>query len=186
MTCLRIDPTHGANHLGGKQDVFDRNDVEKQVDSRLMVNTSIEIHIVHHRFRKRGQLQHVRQSPETTPVIRNRAAAVRDDELQIGEIREDVRLHQLHECSRIGAQIVRTRRLEIRRVACPADMNHAGDLELAHLFVKRIPISITEGRPCEKTPGRVRIHVASDEAELVYRPFELTNGRVYRSAGRLR
>src|SRR5690606_752962 len=123
---------------------------------------------------------------EAAPMIRHRPAAVRNDQLEIREILEDVRRHQLHERDRVGAEIVRAGGLPVRRVAGAADMDHPGHLELAHLLVERIPVAVAEGRTGEITAGRVGIHVAADEAELEDAALELAHRAVDRSAGRLR
>src|SRR3979409_1893941 len=39
---FRVDSAHRADHLAGKQDVVDRDDLGQKVDARLMINAGIE------------------------------------------------------------------------------------------------------------------------------------------------
>src|SRR6516165_498918 len=43
---FRIDPAHGADHLAGEQDIVDRNDPRQQIDARLVIDASIEEHVL--------------------------------------------------------------------------------------------------------------------------------------------
>src|SRR6185503_13021935 len=83
-------------------------------------------------------------------------------------------------------KIIRARRLEIRRVARFADVHHRGHLELAHLFVQRVPVPIRQRRSVEEPAARVGIQIAADETKLVDATFELAYRRVDRRARRLR
>ena len=119
-------------------------------------------------------------------MIRHGAAAVRNDQLQLRKILEQIRRHHLHERHGVGGEVVRARRLEVRRVARLADVDHRRHAELAHLFVERIPIAVGEARAVEKAAARVGIQVAADEAELLDAAHELAHRGVDRRARRLR
>src|SRR5215204_6474180 len=43
---LRIVPLHGADHLGGEQDVLHRNDLGEKVDARLVIDEGVEEHVL--------------------------------------------------------------------------------------------------------------------------------------------
>ena len=119
-------------------------------------------------------------------MIRHGAAAVRNDQLQLRKILEQIRRHHLHERHGVGREIVRARRLEIRRVARLADVDHRRHTELAHFFVERIPIAVGEPGAVEKAAARVGIQVAADEAELLDAARQLAHRGVDRRARRLR
>src|SRR6266853_78642 len=49
---LRIDPADGSNHLGSKQYIVDRNNLRQQIETRLVINTCIEEHVVANHVRQ--------------------------------------------------------------------------------------------------------------------------------------
>src|ERR1700732_2980753 len=100
-------------------------------------------------------------------MIGNRAASVRDDEFQCGEIFKNVGGEELHESGGVAVQIMGARGVKIR-IARSADVNHGGDIELYHLFVERVPEAVGERRIAPMPTRRVRIQVAADEAELFH------------------
>ena len=65
---------------------------DQQVDARLVIDAGVEEHVLHHVLVERRPLQHVGQAAIAAPVIRHRAAAVRDDEAQRREIPEQIAL----------------------------------------------------------------------------------------------
>ena len=91
MPGLRIDPAHRADHLRGEQDVVQRNDLGQQFLTRQVIDAGVEEHVVQQMLGERRQLHVLRDAAEPPPVIRHRAAAVRDDELQRREVLEQVR-----------------------------------------------------------------------------------------------
>src|SRR5215831_14711307 len=76
----RVDAAHRADHLAREQDVVDRNDAGEQVDPRLVVDAGVEEHVVQQVLLQERLLQLLREPAETAPVVRHRAAAVRDHE----------------------------------------------------------------------------------------------------------
>src|SRR5215218_3844360 len=46
VTCLRIDTLDGAEHLGSKQDVVDRDHLGEQLDPRKMIDARVEEDVV--------------------------------------------------------------------------------------------------------------------------------------------
>ena len=43
---FRVDATHRADHFGGEQHVFHRNNLGQQINARLMIDTGIEENVV--------------------------------------------------------------------------------------------------------------------------------------------
>ena len=106
------------------------------------------------------------------PVVRDGAAAVRNDEPQRREILEQIGGEELHERRRVGVDVVRAGRVEVR-VARRADVDHRRHVELDHLFVERIPVLVGERRRGPVAAGRIGVQVAADEPELVDAALEL-------------
>lgn len=136
-----------------------------------MVHARIEEHILHDVLSQRRTLQHVREPAIAPPVIRHRAAAVRNDEAQRWEILEQIAFDELHERRRVSVDVVRARGVEAR-VARRRDMNHGRHVELDHLLVKRIPVLISQRRRGPVTARRIGIQVTADEAQVCYAAFE--------------
>ncbi len=78
--------------------------------------------------------------------IRHGAAAVRNDELEVGKVLEEVRRHHLHERDGVGREVVRARRLEVRRVARLADVDHRRALR-ARTSSRRADTKYRSARP---------------------------------------
>src|SRR4029453_4344106 len=107
MTGLGIDTPHRPYHLGPKQDVVDRDYFEYQLDAGQGIDTGIEEYIVEQQLFQRWGLHVLPQAAGAPPGIRARAAPMRDDESQLGEILEQVRSQELHESGGIGIDVVR-------------------------------------------------------------------------------
>src|SRR5436309_5521804 len=88
---FRVDPSHRANHLAGKQNVVYRYHLGKQVDVRLVIYAGVEKDILHQLLLQQWLFQLLRQAAKTAPVIGHRAAAVRDQELQRRKVLEQIR-----------------------------------------------------------------------------------------------
>src|SRR5690349_7989722 len=82
MPCLRVDAADGSDHLRAEQYVAGVDDVEQQGDAGLVVHAGVEEDVAHHRLLQRGPAEHVGQSAEASPVVRDRSTAVRDDQPQ--------------------------------------------------------------------------------------------------------
>ena len=116
---------------------------------------------------------------------RHRAAAVRDDELELREILEQIRQDELHERHGVGVEVVRAGGVQ-RRIAAAGDVDHRRHVELDHLLVERIPPLVGERRRVEVAARRIGIEVAADEAELLHAALELLDRGGRRHARRLR
>jgi hypothetical protein len=114
----------------------------RKIDAGLVIHAGVEEHVVRQLIFQRRLLHFLRQTAETSPVIRDCAAPMRNDETQRREVMEEVRREALHERGRIGIQVARARRMEAR-IAARAHVNHRGYVVLDHLFVDRIPIAIS-------------------------------------------
>ena len=69
-----------------------RHDLEQQLDAGLVIHARVEEHVVQHHVRQQRPLHVLREPAIAAPVIRHRAAAVRNDELQRREILEQIAL----------------------------------------------------------------------------------------------
>src|SRR5207253_11114725 len=121
--------------------VIDRNNLEQQVNARLVVNTSIEEDIVAHHFIEWRTLQILGEAAITSPMIRHGSTAMRNDESDRGKIFKDVGRDELHERRCVGIEVMRSGCMKVG-IACGTDVNHGGYVKLDHLFVKRIPIVV--------------------------------------------
>ena len=93
---------------------------------------------------------------------------------------------ELHERRGVGVDVVRAGGVEVR-VARRRHVDHRRHVELDHLLVERIPVTVGQRRRGPVTARRIGIEVAADEAELAHaalraRATELRD----RHAGRLR
>ncbi len=93
------------------------------------------------------------------------AAAMRDDQAQLGEILEQVTFDELHEGGRIGIDVIGASCVE-GRIARTRDMDHGRHIELDHLLEERIPVSVVERRRREVATGRVRVQIAADKTHI--------------------
>src|SRR5690606_33681365 len=88
VTGTGVDVTDSADHLAREQDVLGRDDVGQQVDAWLVVDAVVDVDVVEQVLLDLGLAECHRERAEATPVVRNGSAAVRDDELQVGEVLE--------------------------------------------------------------------------------------------------
>src|SRR3984893_15293865 len=129
MARLGIDAFYGPDHLRSEQNVVDRNDLSEQVYARLMVHAGIKLDVPQQKFSQRGALQILRNTTITAPMIGNRAATMRNDEFQRGEILKNVGGQELHKSRGIAIQIMGAGGVKIR-IARPADVDHRRDIKL--------------------------------------------------------
>ena len=151
----------------------------------LVVDAGVEEHVVEQLLLQRRPLHVLRQPAVAAPVVRHRAAAVRNDELQRREILEEVRRQELHERGRVAVDVVRAGGVEVR-VARRAHVDHRRHVELDHLLVERIPLAVGQRRVGPVAARRIGVQVAADEAELLDAALELGDAVRGRDAGRLR
>jgi hypothetical protein len=83
---------YGADHFGGEQEVVEVDDLEQQVDARLVVDAGVEPDVAHDQLGELGAALVQVHAPVAAPVEGHGAAAVWDDEPQTGEIFEELRL----------------------------------------------------------------------------------------------
>src|SRR5215467_6257559 len=102
-----IDAADSPYHLRSEQDVIDRNDLEQQIDSGLVVDAGVEEHVFAHHLVEWGPLQILCETTIASPVIWDGAAAVRDDESNRRKVLEDVGGDELHERRCFGVDVVR-------------------------------------------------------------------------------
>ena len=107
-------------------------------------------------------------------MVGHRAAAVRNQEAQGGEVAEQIALQQLHESGGVGVQIMRAGGVEAV-VAAGGNVNHGGDVVFHHFFVNRIPIFIGQRRRSPMAAGRIGVEVDADVAVFVDTAFQLGN-----------
>src|SRR5438132_13022286 len=81
VTRLRIDAAHRTDHLGGEQDVVDRDHLRQQFLTGQVIDTGIEEYVLQHDLRQQPELGVLRQTAVAPPVIGYRTAAMRNDEL---------------------------------------------------------------------------------------------------------
>ena len=74
-----------------------------------------------------------------------------NEQLQAGEVLEQIRVKALHEGCGVGVQIVRACRVEAV-VATGADMDHSRNVVLHHFFVNGIPMLIAQRWGCPMPP----------------------------------
>ena len=136
-------------------------------------------------FFQLGFVEHVRQAAETAPVVGRRAAAVRNQELERGEILEQVAFQQLHEGGGVGVEVMRPGGVK-GRIATGADVDHGRNVVFHHLLVDGVPEFVGQRRRCPVAAARVRVQVDADVAVLLhaFHQFGDAGGRVH--AGRLR
>ena len=163
---LRIDAAHRADHFAGEEDVLDGNHLGEQVDARLVVDAGVEEDVVQQVVLEQRLLHLLRQAAEAPPVVRHRAAAMRDHEAQRREVLEQVRGQALHEGRGVGVQVVRAGGVEAG-VAARAHVHHRRDVVLDHLFVDRVPVAVRQRRRGPVTAGRIGVQVDADEAVLI-------------------
>ena len=110
-----------------------------------MVDAGVEEHVFQQVFAQQRLLQLLRKSPVATPMIRRRAAAMRNDEAHAGKVLEQIALNELHHRGRVGVDVVGAGCMEAG-IAARRDVHHRRDVVLDHLFVDRIPVSVGQWR----------------------------------------
>src|SRR3546814_2970283 len=93
----------------------------QQIDARLVVHAGIEEQVAGHQRRRLLPLHVESDAAIAAPVIGNGAAAVRNDEPELGKPLEEVGAQQLHEGGGIRIDVVRAGEMEVR-IAGVADM----------------------------------------------------------------
>ena len=163
----------------------DGDDAGQQLGAGLMVDAGVEKHVGHQVVGELRPFHVLRQAAVAPPMIRHRAAAMGDDELERGEVGEQIPGQQLHERRGVTVDVMRPGAVEVR-VAGRADMDHRRHVELGHRLIERIPGPVGDWRPGPIAAGRVRVEVAADEAELQHAAPQLGDACVQGGAGRLR
>ncbi len=110
---------------------------------------------------------------------------MRDDEAQRRKVAEQIAFDELHERRRVGVDVMRTRRMEVR-IARRRYVDHRRHVERDHLLVERIPMLVGERRRLPMAARRVGIEIAADEAQLGHAALQLRNRVGDRHARRLR
>src|ERR1035437_7937752 len=182
---FRVDPAYRADHLAGEQDVIYRDYLGQQVDTRLVINAGVEEDIVQQVILQQRLFQLLRQTAEASPVIGHRAAAMRNQEFQPREVLEQVRGQALHEGRGVGVQVMRAGGVKAG-VAAGGNVDHGGDVELHHLLVDRVPLSVRQRRRGPVPARRVRIEVDADATILLDAFLQLRNAGLGVYARRLR
>src|SRR5213594_1961367 len=182
---LRVDAAHGADHLRGEENVVGGDHLEQKIDAGLVIDARVEEHVVQQVVLQQRLLQILSDAPVAAPVVRDRAAAVGNDELQARKVLEEIGGDQLHERGRVAIDVMTAGRVEVR-VAGHADVDHRRHVELDHLLVERIPPLVGQRRVLPVAPRRIGIQVAADEAELLDAALELGNAVGRRHPRRLR
>ena len=134
---------------------------------------------------QRRPLHVLREAAVAAPVIGHRAAAVRDDELEGGEVLEQVCRDELHEGGGVAVDVVGAGGVEVG-VAGGRHVHHGRHVELHHFLVDGIPVAVGERRVLPPAAGRVRVQVAADEAQLVHAALQLGDAVLRRDARHLR
>jgi hypothetical protein len=139
----------------------------RRSDAGLVVDAGVEVDVAQDVFLQWRFAECHRQSAEAPPVVRHRAAAVRNDEAQGGEVREQVALDELHERRGVGVEVVRAGGVE-GRVDARADMDHRRDVVLHHLLVDGVPGAVGERWRGPVAARGVGVEVDRHGAELLY------------------
>ena len=120
------------------------------------------------------------------PLEGDRAAAVRDDDLQFRKIFEYARLQNLHGGGIMVRNVIGVGQMH-RRIERSTGVHRARHVELDQLFPQRIPPLAAHRRRQRLAPPRhVGIDVAADEAQVVNATIELVGPFRRRDARRLR
>ena len=149
-----------------------------------MIDAGVEENVVAHDLGELGLAVIERDAAEAAPMERHRAAAMRNDEFQLGESLEQVGQQDLHEHHGVGVEIIGAGGVH-RRIAAAGDVDHARHVELDHLLVERKPRLVGHRRRIEIAAGRIRIEVAADEAHF-HAALELGGAMARIDARRLR
>src|SRR6202007_2361765 len=92
-------------------------------DAGLVIHAGVEEDIPKQMIREWRLLELLRESSKAGPMVRHRAAAMRNHEAQLRKVVEEIRGQALHERGRVGVEIMRPRRVEAR-IAARAHMNN--------------------------------------------------------------
>jgi hypothetical protein len=143
LTGLGIDSLHRAQHFGGEEEVVDRDDVRQQGDAGQMIDAGVEEDVLQHVLAQRRLLHHLGEATVAAPMERHCSSAMRDDQLQRGEILEQISLQQLHERGGVRVEVVRAGVVEAG-VARRGYVDHRRHFQLAELLVERIPVPVRQ------------------------------------------
>src|SRR5438128_1396626 len=142
---LRVDAPDRADHLGGEQNIVDRDDLEQEIDPGLMIDAGVEEDVVQQMILQERLLQILGDPPVAPPVVWNRPAPMRDYELQARKVLEEVGGDELHERRGVAVDVVAAGGVEVR-IARQADVDHRRDVELHELLIERIPPLVGQWR----------------------------------------
>ena len=166
-----VDAAHRADHFAGKQHVLHRDHGVEQVDARLVVHAGVKEHVVQQVLVSSGFFISCARPGSGPSGKRHRAAAVRDQELERGEVLEQIALDELHEGRGVGIEVVRAGGVEAR-VAAGAHVDHGGHVVLHHLFVDGVPVLVGQRGLVQWPPG-VGVQVDADGAVFLHALFQL-------------
>src|SRR5438067_12041201 len=141
-----------------------------------MVDTRVEPDVVRQQLVQLGPTQVQIHAAVASPVVRNGATAMWNDEAQRWEILEQLRLlHELHEGRGIGIQVVRTGLVK-GGIARRADVDHGRYVELDDLLVQRVPGPLGKRRVLPVPAGASGGQVAAKESQLIEATLKLGAG----------
>ena len=150
-----------------------------------MIDTSIEKNVSADKFPQRRPIQVLGKTAITSPVVRDGAAAMRDNKSQSRKILEQIGREELHKGCRVGVNVMRTGCMEVR-IARRADMNHRRHIQLHHLFIERVPVAVGERWGSPVAAGRIRIQIAPNKAQLLHAALEFSDAVAGWDSRRLR
>ena len=173
-----------ARPLRAEQASIDADGLEEQLERVLRVEHGVVVELAH-LIREARPLAAQRAGLEARVLIRNRAAAVRHEDLQRRKIVEHLRVQQRDDGDVLFVD-------EVQRVGQPLGaaagrVDVAGDVELDELFVQRIPEAIAERRRLDAAAlARIGIQQAADESLLLDALLEIRQDGLRADARRQR
>src|ERR1043166_2697289 len=161
----------GTGTLGADEAAMGADESEKQSERFDAVKRGVEIELLQPFVEVLRIVGTAELRAPAADLVRNRPAAVRDDELQVGKVVEHLRAQKRDDRDALFGDEMIMERLAL--VAAARCVDERRQVELYELFIEWIPVFVAHARRLPVAFAGIRIDHYADEAELVDAPVEL-------------
>src|SRR5215471_1261397 len=173
---FRVDGRPAAGLLGAEQAPVRPDGLEQQLKRERPVQHGVEVQLPQLdlepgavRVTAQARREHLRLPP--ADLVGHRAAAVRDDDPQPGELLEDLAAQQRQDRDRLlGDEVLA---VALAAVEAARGVDERGDVEVDHRLPQRVPVLVVQAGAVPDALVRVGVQADADEPEIVDGAIEL-------------
>ena len=161
----RIGLRAGAGALCAEQAAIRTDDFEQQFKRLHIVERRVEIELAQPLVEIFRVFRSAQLRAPPAHLIRHRAAAVGDDQLELGKVLEHFRIHQREDRDAFLSNEMAVERFA--GILTARSVHQARDVHLNHLFIERVPVFLAHRRRLAVALAGIRVDHDADETQLV-------------------